>query len=143
MTQVLSEGRIYTALRLVLRIVGTSTLLALIFVGAPEAWMVAIHTRLEMGALPDAPVVGYLARSTSAFYAMWGGLLWVISFDLDRHRVVIRYLAWTLGLFGIVLLGVDWTEGMPWSWTLSEGPLVVATGGVVWWLENQLPDHAK
>ncbi len=52
------------ALTLLLRIMGGSSLLALIFVAAPESWMVAIHAALDMGALPTAPVVGYLARIT-------------------------------------------------------------------------------
>lgn len=41
----------YTARRiltLLLRISGGSSLLALIFVAAPESWMVAIHAELEM-----------------------------------------------------------------------------------------------
>jgi len=66
-------------LKLFLRLIGSAALLALIFVAAPHAWMDAIHAQMGMGQLPDAPVVGYLARSTSAFYALLGGLLWVVS----------------------------------------------------------------
>jgi hypothetical protein len=54
---------------------------AAFFVAAPYSWMNAIHQWLGLGVLPDAPVAGYLARSTSAFYAMLGGLLWVLLFD--------------------------------------------------------------
>ena len=46
--------------------------------------MVAMHADLGLGRLPDAPIVGYLARSTSAFYAIEGGLFWVVSIDLVR-----------------------------------------------------------
>jgi hypothetical protein len=35
------------------------------------------------------PVVGSLARSTSAFYAMLGGLFWIISFDLFIATLVL------------------------------------------------------
>ena len=116
------------ALRLILRLLGSSSLLALIFVAAPYAWMDSIHSTLGMGQLPDSPVVGYLARSTSAFYALLGGLFWVVSFDLVRHRPVLIYLGAAIASFGLVLLIVDWTEGMQSFWTVWEGPFVIAFG---------------
>ena len=69
--------------------------------------MVAMHADLGLGRLPDAPIVGYQARSASAFYAIEGGLFWVVSFDLVRYRPVVRYLGATTAVFGVVLLGVD------------------------------------
>ena len=59
-----------------LRVLGTSSLTAVLFVFAPHSWMDGIHQWLGLGKLPESPVVGYLARSTSAFYAMLGGLFW-------------------------------------------------------------------
>lgn len=122
------------ALTLLLRVIGGSSLLALIFVAAPESWMAAIHAGLDMGPLPTEPIVGYLARSTSAFYAITGGLLWVISTDLVRHRAVLLYLGWAITIFGVVLLVVDVLEGMPLSWTLWEGPFVGLFGVAILWL---------
>jgi len=72
-----------------------------------------------------------LARSTSAFYALMGGLLWVVSFDLRRHWPVIRYTGVAIVLIALLLLGVDLAEGMPWWWTLAEGPFNVSFGAVV------------
>ena len=115
-------------LTILLRLIGTSSLFALIFVVAQRSWMISIHAWLEMGKLPKAPVVGCLARSTSAFYALLGGLLWVVSFDLPRHRHVLFYLDATVAVFGMVLLMVDWLEGMPLSWTVWEGPFVTGFG---------------
>ena len=132
-----------TALKLLLRVVGSSALFALIFVVAPEAWMVAIHTELGLGRLPDAPIVGYLARSTSAFYAIEGGLFWVISFDLVRYRPVVRYLGATTAVFGVVLLAVDWLEGLPLSWVLGEGPFVCLFGLAILWLSARIDDGAS
>ena len=119
--------------KLILRIMGCISLSALIFVVAPDAWMESIHESLGMGQLPDQPVVGYLARSTSAFYALLGGLLWVVSFDLGRHRQVLIFLGVAIAVFGVVLLGVDWWEGMPTFWVLGEGPFVIAFGLFVLW----------
>jgi hypothetical protein len=70
------------ALQLILRVMGSSSLLALFFIGVPHSWMESIHASLGMGQLPDEPVVGYLARSTAAFYAIVGGLFWVVAFGI-------------------------------------------------------------
>jgi len=117
--------------RWVLRIVGSAALLAAPFVLMPDAWMDAIHQGLGMGKLPDAPVVGYLARSASAFYALLGGLLWTLSFDLHRHRLVLGYLGVAIVLFGFALLAVDCLEGMPLWWCLAEGPFNIGFGIVL------------
>ena len=130
-------------LKLILRLIGGSSLLALIFVAAPYAWMNSIHSALGMGQLPDMPVVGYLARSTSAFYALIGGLLLVVSFDLGRHRRVLIYLGAALALFGLVLLVVDWSEGMPPLWTAWEGPFVIVSGLAIWFLSRGVGQREK
>lgn len=116
------------ALKVILRWIGTAGLTALVFVAAPYSWMDSIHSDLGLGRLPDEPVVGYLARSTSAFYALLGGFFWFISFDLGRHRSVLTYLGVALPLFGVILLVVDWWEGLPLFWKVWEGPMVIAIG---------------
>ena len=126
------------ALQLILRVMGSSSLLALFFIGVPHSWMESIHASLEMCPLPDAPVVGYLARSTSAFYAMAGGLFWVVSFDLERHRRVLIFLGGAITALGFVLLVVDWAEGLPFWWAIWEGPFVVAFGIVLSWLSRRI-----
>jgi len=125
-------------LKLILRIMGASSLTALVFVAAPRAWMTAIHADLGMGPMPEAPVVWYLARSTSAFYALLGGLFWVVSYDLRRHRTVLIYLGAALTLLGVALLAVDWTEGLPWFWKVSEGPFVIAVGLAIFYLSRRI-----
>jgi hypothetical protein len=115
-------------LRLLLRVIGTAALLAVFAVVMPHAWMDAIHRGLGMGELPDEPIVGYLARSTSAFYALLGGLFWVVSFDLHRHRMVLRYIAAAIVLFGAALFVVDLLEGLPLWWSFCEGPFNAAFG---------------
>jgi len=118
-------------LKLMLRVIGASSMTALIFVAAPYAWMDSIHVDLGLGRLPDQPVVGYLARSLSAFYALMGGLFWVLSFDVRRYRRVLAYLGAAIIFFGGALFVVDRSEGLPSWWTLWEGPFTVAFGAVV------------
>jgi len=121
-------------LKLAIRILGTGSATAAFFVAVPYAWMNAIHQWLGLGTLPDAPVVGYLARSTSAFYALLGGLLWVVSFDVRRHLLVLRYLGAAIVVFGVTLFAVDWVEGLPSFWRWWEGAIDIGYGIAILWL---------
>jgi len=118
-------------LQLLIRIVGSVVLLAIPCALMPYSWMNAIHQGLGMGTLPSKPVVGYLARSTSAFYAMMGGLLWVVSLDLRRYRPVIGYLGVAIVLIGLTLFAVDLLAAMPWWWSTAEGPFNVGFGALI------------
>ena len=122
-----------------LRLFGVSSLFALVFVAAPHSWMREIHVWAELGVMPDTPVVWYLARSTSAFYAIVGGLFLVVSRDLERYRPVLVYLGSSVMFLGAVLLVVDVTEGMPTSWTVWEGPFVIAYGVAIVCLVRSVP----
>ena len=59
----------------------------------PTTWIVATHKWLGLGDFPDAPITQYLARSISALYAIFGGLVIVVSTDVRRYVPVIRFLA--------------------------------------------------
>jgi hypothetical protein len=118
-------------LQLLIRLVGTVALLAIPCALMPGSWMNAIHQGLGMGELPSKPVLYYLARSTSAFYGLTGGLLWMVSFDLQRNRPVLQYLGVAIVLVGLLLLGTDLLAGMPWWWSLVEGPFNITFGGVL------------
>jgi len=118
-------------LKLLLRIIGSVALVAIVAVVMPYSWMNAVHRWLGMGELPAEPIVGYLARSTSAFYAILGGLFWVVSFDLHRHKVVLCYLGIVVVVFGAALFVIDLLEGMPLHWCLTEGPFNIGFGIVI------------
>jgi hypothetical protein len=115
-----------TALVILLRFVGVGALFALVAVFMPASWMAATHRWLGLGEMPTGPVVEYLARSLSAFYAVTGALCLVLSTDLECYRPLVRFLGMAFALMSLVLLGVDLAAGMPWWWSASEGP-----GGVV------------
>src|SRR5436190_11786308 len=110
------------ALVILLRFVGVNGLFALIAVFLPTAWMAATHRWLGLGEMPTGPVVEYLARSLSAFYAVMGALCLVVAADLERYRPLVRFLGVAFALMSVVLLGVDLAAGMPWWWSASEGP---------------------
>ena len=101
----------YRFFKLFLRIMGTAALFAVTAVVMPYSWMNAIHESLGLGLLPSEPIVGYLARSTSAFYAIFGAALFV----------------------------VDLLEGLPLYWSLTEGPLNAAFGILILVLAYRTP----
>ncbi len=115
----------------VLRVFGGLSLLATVAVFMPLAWMDACHAWLGLGPLPQGPIVEYLARSTSALYAMMGGLVWLAAGDPRRYERVIAYLAAIVAVLGVVIGVVDLRLGMPLLWTLGEGPGTVLMGLVL------------
>jgi hypothetical protein len=134
MTTLMNERR--ERLVLLLRIVGGVALLALPCMFLPVSWMARIHQTLGMGDLPAAPIVGYLARSTSAFYAVLGGLMWLCSCDLQRHELIVRFLAWMFVVLGVFLFIADFLEGLPIWWTFGEGIVDAGIGVTILILTN-------
>jgi hypothetical protein len=112
---------------------------ALAGVFMPFAWMRAAHAWLGMGDLPVMPVIDYLARSTSAFYALLGGLCWVLAGDPRRYRPPLLFLGLATVVYSLGVMAIDFIAGLPWWWTWGEGPLTAILGLVVWLLAVQLP----
>ncbi len=129
------------ALVILLRIVGVGSLFALVAVFMPSSWMATTHRWLGLGEMPTGPVVEYLARDLSAFYALMGALCLVVASDLERYRPLVRFLAAAVVLMGVVFTGVDLAAGMPWWWTASEGPGGVVFGALLLYLAR--PTHSK
>ncbi len=110
----------------------------------PYSWMNAIHQHTGLGELPHVPIVGYLTRSVSAFYALHGALLVFVAGDVRRYLAVVRFFAVAGAVFGALLLGIDCAVGMPLPWTVAEGPFVVVLSAAILWLtgRKRLPPTA-
>jgi len=117
-----------------LRLGGVVMLTALVPVVMPYDWMNSIHRQAGLGDLPHAPIVGYLTRSISALYALYGALLVFLAGDVRRYLPVVRFLAVAGAVFGALMLGIDYAVGMPLPWTVCEGPYVVLLSVVILWL---------
>ncbi len=126
----------HSVLVFLLRLGGTMTLLAFPAMLLPDESMAAVHRWLGMGELPQAPVVGYLARSVSALYGFHGALLFLIASDPVRYRPFVVYVGWMNVAFGMMLLLIDLHAGMPGWWTALEGPVVLILGVVILWLSR-------
>jgi hypothetical protein len=127
------------ALVILLRLIGVSALFALVAVFMPLSWMVATHRWLGMGEIPTPPVVEYLARCVSAFYAFFGALCLMMASDLNRYRPLVRSLGVALAVMGVVCVGVDLAAGMPWWWSAFEGPRGIVVGALMVFLAR--PHH--
>lgn len=113
-------------LRGLLRLGGSVMLLAVGAVIMPSQWMRQAHQALQLGAFPEQPVAVYLARSASALYAIHGGMLWLVSTDIDRFAPLIRYLGVAGCTFAITIFFIDRDSGMPVWWTATESLQVLA-----------------
>ena len=117
-----------------LRLCGGVIVLAFAAMVMPTAWMVSTHARLGLGELPQLPIVDYLTRSLSALYGFHGVLLLVVSRDPVRYLGIVRYIGVTNIVFGAVMIGIDAYAGMPWWWSMAEGPPVAVVGVIVLYL---------
>ena len=83
-------------LQILLRVTAAVMLLAVVAVYMPRLWMAAVHQWLGLGEFPAAPIAEYLARQTSALYAVLGGAFILAAADVRRYERLITYLAITL-----------------------------------------------
>src|SRR5262249_25937500 len=103
----------------------------------PPHWMDVGHKWLGLGPIPQEPIVGYLARSASALYALHGAMVLFMSFDVERYAPLIRFMGLAALVHGAVILGIDFFEGLPALWRYGEGPAFAAARVAVLWLQRK------
>lgn len=126
-------------LRILLILLGCSLVAGLVGVVLPTAWMDRLHRLAGLGELPRAPIVGYLARSASALYAMLGAVYLFAARDPLRYRGLVILLGWSLLSFGVVVSAIELHAGLPWWWIIGEGVATIAAGAVILILAARLP----
>jgi hypothetical protein len=121
-----------------LRVFGGVCLLAIVPLYMPTAWIHRGHEMLGWGAFPAAPIAEYLARSTSALSAFYGGLLVALSMDVRRFAPIIRYQAIAIVVYSASGLVMGRIAGVPW-WFLV-GDLVGCAGfsAPIWLLAGRV-----
>jgi hypothetical protein len=105
----------------------------------PRTLMHSINADVGLAPLPDVPIVYYLARSTSALYALRGMMYFLAASDPVRYRPLIVLIAVSNIAFGTVMAGIGTTSGMPGWWTWVESPFIVVTGVVLLVLVRFVP----
>jgi hypothetical protein len=101
--------------------------------------MQIIHRWLDLGDMPGASIVGYLTRSISGLYALFGLLTLYVSFDVPRYLPFIRFQAWAGLVFCLGIIGIDLAVGMPTYWTCGEGTAVLLGNGILLGLAYRCP----
>ena len=124
---------------LMLRASGVVLLTAVIPAVMPHGWMDDIHRRMDLGQLPDMPIVGYLTRSLSALYALHGAVVFFVSLDVRRYLPVIKCLFMLGFLFGLGMVILDTAVDMPTLWVCCEGPSIIALSSIALWLASKVP----
>jgi hypothetical protein len=118
-------------------LLGIGGLFALVPVFMPVSWMAATHHWLGLGEMPSGPIVEYLARSLSAFYALIGALCLMMASDIARYRPLMQFFGVCIALLGIIFTCVDLAAGMPWWWMALEGPGAVPFGAFIYFLARR------
>ena len=114
-------------------------LLATFAIIMPIEWLERTHTWLGLGEFPGSPLVEYLTRSISVLYAVHGGILLHVSYDISRFAPLIRYLGVTTAIIGGALLCIDIYAGLPTFWVIFEGPPVILIGLTILGLLQAIP----
>jgi len=109
-------------LQLVLRILSVIVMTAVFAAMLPMETMKLIHRQIGLGEMPESPIVEYLARSVSLFYAFHGAMIWYLASDLRRNLRFFRFYLRLSLVFAAGLFLVDLSAGLPWRWVLFEGP---------------------
>ena len=125
-------------LKVLLRSFGGVSALAVFAFVMPRSWMGVVHEWLGMGTLPDQPIVEYLARSTSALCALYGGLLWVLATDVRRYARAITYQAVALIALSTVGACFGLWAGMPAWWMLGDAVSCWACCGAMLVLQKRI-----
>lgn len=131
-------NRAEQVLTVVLRIIGFAALCAIPAIFLPYDWMNVIHQYVGLGQLPDAPIVNYLSRSLSLFYAGHGVIALYAASDVRRQHGLVRLLGWLFLITGLTILGIDLHAGMPALWIISESPFAIVIGGLVIVLQRHI-----
>jgi hypothetical protein len=113
------------ALKVVLRLNGVITSMAILAVFMPLDWMNDTHRYLGMGDAPRGPIFEYLARTVSFLYFVHGTLCLLLSTDVRRFGPIITYVAVIELIFAGLVFWIDTKAGMPVAWTLTEAPAIV------------------
>jgi hypothetical protein len=123
----------------VLRVGGSVLCLAAGALLLPRETMVATNLWLGLEPLVETPLVLYLARSTSALYALRGLSYFIAASDPVRYRPFIVFIGVTNVAFGLGLGVIGVSAGMPPWWTALESPFVIGSGILILVLVRWVP----
>lgn len=106
--------------------------------------MSEIHEAWGFGNMHRSAVFDYLARSVSAFHALYGAALWGLATDVRRYRKLIRFFALAAILHGFLLVGISLHAEMPALWVLLEaGGHFIPAVAFLWLLDRAMRENPQ
>ena len=87
--------------------------------------------------LPDTPLTQYLTRTLSLVYGVFGLLTIYLARSVRRYRELLIYVGWLTLLMAVALTVLDFSIGMPASWSWGEGPPTVVVALAIVWLARR------
>ena len=126
-------------LKLLLLLFGLPPALAIIPFLMPFSWMAAVHEWLGMGALPDKPIVDYLARYASAISAFYGFVMLLTFTDVRRYASVITLQTTSTIVFAGIGSIFAWRAGMPLWWAAMDVASCWSFCSAILWLQTKIP----
>jgi hypothetical protein len=121
-------------LKFVVRFVGGLDLLALLAVLGPWDALAACIKISGVGPVVHGPLLEYLARSSSAMYALHGALMLFLSTDVHRYAPVLKFLARVGIVHAGLLAAMDFWVGLPWQWAIAESVTYFTESLLILWL---------
>jgi hypothetical protein len=100
--------------------------------------MEASHSWLGLGAMPEGPIIMFMIRQASYAYGMHGVSLWLMATDVRRYQPLIVFNAISFLIAGVVFSLIDYTEGMPFWWTIVDGFGCASFGAAVLILNSRM-----
>jgi hypothetical protein len=125
-------------LRFFLIAAGAVCVMGLGFLAVPLSWMDAIHRLAGLGAMPQGPVVEYLARSACVLYPMLGGVMILSGLKLRQYRTLVLYQGAVWLAFGVLVGAIDYAAGLPGYWTWGESIQTALMGAVILMLGRKI-----
>ena len=98
--------------RLVLRVIGAVSFIALPAIFAPRLTVEKFSVLLGFGKPPHLPLLIYMTSGASCVYLAQAILLWLMSRDVVRYRPLIVFCGWAYLAFSPLFLWIDISAGM-------------------------------
>lgn len=106
-------------------------LLAVVPVFFPTEMMADMHERFGLGPFPRDRLTEYLTRSAAACYALHGGVVWMLAYDVRAYRRLIDRVYLLHLTFALTMFGIDLFAGMPVWWTAAEAGTIACVAVVI------------
>ncbi len=132
----MNSSRFENFIKALLYLIGGSTVLAIVPLFFPIAWMQSLHEWLGLGEAPAEAIFEYMARSLCVMYFTHGVFVLSVAFNLHQCWKLVPVIAMTNIFIGFAMLFIDWSAKMPLLWLFFEGPPILAIGVLLMWLSK-------